>query len=491
LPSGPVGSTKLAMEASALKAPVRIARPAQRGLMLRVRSDEQLVALFRAGNDDAFRVIHDRYRQRLFAYVRRMLPYGPRSDAEDALQDVFLSAYRSLRADERPVALRAWLYRVAHNRCIDELRRPAPIPAELPDVAASDLHDPIEQSGRREDLERLVRDLERLPEQQRSALLLRELEGLTYTEIAVTLGVSLPAVKSLLVRARMGLAEAREARDCDCEEIRVDLARTCERGVRTSARARRHLRDCKPCTTYRTALRGTSRDLAALAPAAGPIAGLAQLLGIGGSGAAAGGGAIGSGAASGGSVMAGGGIAAAVSTKVAVVVCCVAVTAGGAAQIERAVDPAPAPPVAPARAPALSPSFGLLRTSAPVDPRTEPAAPAARKPAPATATTPAAPVTPAVAVAPDPVDPTAVVADPSTTGGGAVAPDEPVDPSAPVTDVSGPGPGSATTTPATTTATSAPATSTPATGDTVHAPQAPAAGAAAPAVQAVAGTTSP
>ncbi len=488
------------MEASALQAPVRIARPT-RGVLLRLRSDEQLVALFRGGNDDAFRVIHDRYRQRLFAYVRRMLPGGPRSDAEDALQDVFLSAYRALRADERPVALRAWLYRVAHNRCIDELRRPAPIPAELPDIPASDLHDPIEQSGRREDLERLVLDLGRLPQQQRSALLLRELEGLAYTEIAVTLGVSLPAVKSLLVRARMGLAEAREARDCSCEEIRLDLARSCERGVRASARARRHLHDCKPCGDYRVALRGTTRDLGALAPAAGPIAGLAQLLGIGGSGAAAGGGAIGGGAMGGGGIAAGGGVVAAVSTKVAVVVCCVAVTAGGAARLERAVSPAPAPPSQPAaspRAPAVSPSFGILRTAAPVYPRlgSDATAPAPAHPDATAAdpVVPATPSTPAVAVAPDPVDPTATLDDASTTGG-AAAPDEPTDPSTVATDGSG---SPATTAPGSSTVGTAPSIAA-GTGEAVHSPQAPAtapaagtpAGSAQQTAQAVAGTASP
>src|SRR5881227_3157467 len=85
---------------------------------LRLRSDEQLVGLFRSGNEDAFRVIHDRYRSRLYAYARQMLS-GSGPDAEDVLQDVFLRAYRSLRLDERPVSLRAWLYRVAHNRCVD------------------------------------------------------------------------------------------------------------------------------------------------------------------------------------------------------------------------------------------------------------------------------------------------------------------------------------------------------------------------------------
>ena len=108
------------MEASAIQAPAGLARHrVSIGLpLLRLRSDEQLVALFRAGSDEAFRAIHDRYRQRLFAYARQMLP-GPRQDAEDVLQDVFVRAYSGLRASDRELALRAWLYRVAHNRCID------------------------------------------------------------------------------------------------------------------------------------------------------------------------------------------------------------------------------------------------------------------------------------------------------------------------------------------------------------------------------------
>ena len=90
------------MEASALHAPslnrVPLGTP-----LLRLRSDEQLLALFRAGSEEAFGAIHDRYRQRLFAYVRQMLSKGPRQDAEDVMQDVFVRAYGALRADEREV----------------------------------------------------------------------------------------------------------------------------------------------------------------------------------------------------------------------------------------------------------------------------------------------------------------------------------------------------------------------------------------------------
>src|SRR5690348_14180108 len=141
---------------------------------------------------------------------------GSRSDAEDALQDVFLRAYGALRADDRPVALRAWLYRVAHNRCIDQLRRPLPQPVDLNESIRSPLPDPMAEAERREDLRRLIDDVRRLPEQQRSVLLMRELEGLSYVELADAHDVTVPAIKSLLVRARMGLVQAAEARDAAC-----------------------------------------------------------------------------------------------------------------------------------------------------------------------------------------------------------------------------------------------------------------------------------
>src|SRR3954462_7697100 len=141
------------MEASGIHAPAgRV--PLTLGL-LRLRSDDQLLALFRAGSEEAFGVLHDRYRQRLFAYVRQMLSPGSRQDAEDVMQDVFVRAYGALRADGREINVRAWLYRVAHNRCIDHLRRPTPPPAELFDVSRRPLHDPVEEAQRREDLARL------------------------------------------------------------------------------------------------------------------------------------------------------------------------------------------------------------------------------------------------------------------------------------------------------------------------------------------------
>ena len=287
------------MEASALRAPASISRLTISAPLLRLRSDDQLLALFRAGADEAFNVLHDRYRQRLFAYVRQMLSAHSRQDAEDVLQDVFVRAFGALRADERPVNVRAWLYRVAHNRCIDHLRRPMPAPADIFEMSRTPLHDPIEDAQRREDLRRLVTDVGRLPEQQRSALLMREIDGMSYADLASALDVTVPAVKSLLVRARLGLVEAAEARSTDCSVIREDLAAAYDRGVKASGRARRHMRECTGCREYRTALRGVRSSFAALTPGVGAAALAAKLFGIGGGGAAAGGAAASGGAAGG------------------------------------------------------------------------------------------------------------------------------------------------------------------------------------------------
>jgi len=314
------------MEASALQAPLAVGRISLNATLLRLRSDDQLVALFRAGNEEAYRVIHDRYRQRLFAYTRQMFG-GSRQDAEDALQDVFLRAYAALRANDRPIALRAWLYRVAHNRCIDQLRRPVPAALDVFEVSRAPVSDPFLEAERREDLEQLVKDVRRLPAQQRSVLLMRELEGLSYAELADAHDLSLPAIKSLLVRARMGLVRATEARETMCRDIRADLTLSHGRGVRANGRARRHLRDCAGCRDYRQGLRGVQRSFGALAPGGAGAGLLAKLTGLGGGGGAAAGGAAGS------SGVLGGGVATVTATKVCAVVCSVAVTATGAIEV--------------------------------------------------------------------------------------------------------------------------------------------------------------
>lgn len=442
------------MEASALRAPASLTRLSIPVPLLRLRSDEQLVALFRAGSDDAFGVIHDRYRQRLFAYARQMLSAHSRQDAEDVLQDVFVRAFGALRADERDVNVRAWLYRVAHNRCIDHLRRPTPPPADIYDVSRTPLHDPLEDAQRREDLRRLVQDVGRLPEQQRSALLMREIDGMSYADLAAALDVTVPAVKSLLVRARMGLVEAAEARNTDCQVIRTDLMAAYDRGVKASGRARKHMRECSGCREYRSALRGMRRSFAALSPGvAGPVALVAKLCGLGGSGAAAGGAAAGGGggALAGGAAAAGSSVATATACKVAAVVCTAMVTAGGAVEVTRLAEHAPSTPqraarvAAPTRAAATAPApLAAGVADHPARPRPEDMA---REPV--ATDDPAAPVTEPDSTTPE--------LDVSSSGGVTAPAEEPAPTSAQAPTDPAPRPSESSTTPPSESAPAAPA----------------------------------
>jgi RNA polymerase sigma factor (sigma-70 family) len=444
------------LEASALHAPSRLGRLPLGASLLRLRSDEQLVALFRAGSDEAFGVLHDRYRQRLFAYVRQMLSGHSRQDAEDVLQDVFVRAFGALRGDSRAINVRAWLYRVAHNRCIDHLRRPHPPAAEIFEMSRKPLLDPVDEAQRRDDLKQLVSDVGRLPEQQRSALLMREIDGLSYADLAGALEVTVPAVKSLLVRARVGLVEAQESRDADCTEIQRDLMASYDRGVKASGRARRHMRECAGCRDYRNDLRGMRRRFAALTPAgAGPVALIAQLLGGGGAAAAGG---------SGGAALLGGATTA-TACKVAAVVCATAITAGGAVEVrkltteptpqrERSAAPAAAAPTAPAKPERTVDAVSPYRVGPGGGVATRPAQPAAtprhekagagdaarRHERPLVAPPPA----PAPYVGHDD-PPVAVGGAPQVSSGGTAAPDEPPAGTGTTTEqTSGTAPGGAT-----------------------------------------------
>jgi RNA polymerase sigma-70 factor, ECF subfamily len=175
-------------------------------------TDEQLVDLVRSGDDRAFGAIHGRYEARLVAYARQLLG-GAHHDAEEVVQDAFVRALHALRADDREMALRAWLYTIVRNRALDVLRRPVrttdlePHAAVLPDAAS----DPHERLARSEELGALVASLKRLPERQRTALVMHELGGASHRAIGDRLEVTVGGSKALVSRARAGLAEMRAA----------------------------------------------------------------------------------------------------------------------------------------------------------------------------------------------------------------------------------------------------------------------------------------
>jgi len=186
--------------------------PALPPTMLAAMADDTLVGLVAAGSDDAFSALDARYRRRLVRFARGFVGGGT-ADAEDVVQEAMVRAVRALRNGSRPEAPGAWLHRITRNCALDltAARRRHPV-VELADhahPAAEDAQAAVERSM---GVRGLVADVGRLPDTQRSALVLRELEGRSYADIADELDVTVPAVKSLLVRARQGLKQARDGR---------------------------------------------------------------------------------------------------------------------------------------------------------------------------------------------------------------------------------------------------------------------------------------
>ncbi len=175
-------------------------------------TDEQLVSRFRAGDDAAFAEIHRRYRPALTAVAAKMLR-GTGHDADDVVQESFIRAFRGLRCTGGPMAVRAWLYMIVRNRALDEVRAPwrslgyddgAPAGAMV-------TGDPTKTLSDRDELGRIVDEIGRLPRRQRMALVLREVDGRSHAETARALHTTVPATKSLVIRARSNLRAALRA----------------------------------------------------------------------------------------------------------------------------------------------------------------------------------------------------------------------------------------------------------------------------------------
>jgi RNA polymerase sigma factor (sigma-70 family) len=245
--------------------------PALRGPtpLLRLQSDERLIALTRRGQPAAFEALCSRYQSRLLSFCRHML--GSREDAEDVLQEVFTAAFNAVLADEREINVRPWLYRIARNRSLNHLRRASAVGVDSMDVHFADHGMSTgDRAIRRESFRELLSDVHELPETQRTALLLREIDALSYEQIAHAMETTVPSVKSLLVRARISLAEAAEARKLSCSEVRLELGEVAEGLVKLSAPARRHVRGCDRCRSFKKQLKDNNHALAAMLPV-GPL----------------------------------------------------------------------------------------------------------------------------------------------------------------------------------------------------------------------------
>ena len=390
------------VEATALKHTV----PAMRGPspLLRLQSDERLIVLVRRGNNAAFETLVARYQSRLLAFCRHML--GSREDAEDVLQEVFAASFNAIVADERAIHVRPWLYRIARNRSLNHLRRVQPIGVDSMDIHMSDGgQTTADKVHKREDFRLLVADVQDLPETQKTALLLREIDALSYEQIAEAMETTIPSVKSLLVRARVSLAEAAEARTLTCEQVREELGEVAEGLRRSTAPARRHVRGCDRCQGFKAQLRSTNRALASVLPVApllfvkkGLLAQFGMTASAGAGGAA--GAAAATVAATGGTSAMSAGIST-IATKTAATLAAAAIVTAGVAEVKHVQTKVPIPAVATATATPAPPVARVApRVVAAVQqPSTRPVVKRVAAPAAAAATAKAAKPDPTTAAA--------------------------------------------------------------------------------------------
>jgi RNA polymerase sigma factor (sigma-70 family) len=313
---------------SDLALPIRIAPELPLGE--RLLSDERLARLASRGSTRAFAVLYERHHQAIYRYCRAIVRHD--QDAQDALQNAMLRAFAALRGSERDLAVRPWLFRIAHNEAITILRRrrPQQAPSEEHESPGGGVERTLQM---RERLAALVRDLQALPERQRAALVMRELSGLSIAEIAAALSMSQGAAKQTLFAARTSLQELAEGRAMECERVREIISHKDGRLLR-GRRVGSHLRACDGCREFRAAIRARETDLRALAPPLPPVAAaalLSRLLAGGGSHASA---AAASGSAGGaGSGLTLGGHTAAVLVKGIAGVAALAAATTGAVQL--------------------------------------------------------------------------------------------------------------------------------------------------------------
>ncbi|MGH2935857.1 MAG: sigma-70 family RNA polymerase sigma factor [Gaiellaceae bacterium] len=228
--------------------------------------------------DRSFERLYRRYSTDVYRYAYGVL--RNQADAEDVTQTTFMNAFRALDRGEVPRAPLNWLIAIAHNVCRQRFRTAARRPKEVEldlDVAAALVAE--EEGPSSHDIERA---LGHLAFNQRAALVLREIEGRSYAEIAAVLGLSTSAVETLIFRARRALREQLEGMlTCDQAELAISkqLDKQLTRGERSQLRA--HLRECPDCSTLARRERAQRRVLRTLGSIPLPPA-LAGLFGGGG-----------------------------------------------------------------------------------------------------------------------------------------------------------------------------------------------------------------
>jgi RNA polymerase sigma factor (sigma-70 family) len=248
------------------------------------QGDDRLAQLAAGGDPAAFAQLYERHHRALYRYCLSILRDA--EDARDALQSTMEKALRSMPSQRVKGGLRAWLFTIAHNESISLAARRQP-PADESPGAGLTAADASTRAAERERLRQLVRDLARLPERQRGALLMREMSGLSYEEVAAALGMSPRVARQTVYEARMALLELGEGRDMGCDRVRRKISAGDGRVLRGRT-VRAHLSECAGCTAFQAGIVGRTGDYALLFPALPAVAAAALLEGVsGGAGAGA------------------------------------------------------------------------------------------------------------------------------------------------------------------------------------------------------------
>src|SRR3954468_1015198 len=302
----------------------------------------------RAGDEAAFERLYERHVKGVYQYSLGML--GDAADAEDVTQTTFLNAYRAYKNGTRPDKPQSWLIAIAHNVCRQRFRQAQRRPREVAfDEGIGDA-ETVEPTG--PTAEELRRALSQLPPNQRAALVMRELEGSSYAEIAGVLGVSVSALETLLFRARRALREQLDEQ-ISCQDAALAVNRQLDgrlsMGERRALRA--HLRACSDCHSLAQSQRAQRRALKSLVLVPLPLtiahwSGAQSASAATGAGGLAAVGATTGGAGAGASSIVFGGVAA----KVAAVVVAGVVVGGGTYEGVKHVSPTNALPKADAAA---------------------------------------------------------------------------------------------------------------------------------------------
>lgn len=185
--------------------------------------DRGLIAAARCGDTAAFEKLVGAYTKKVYNYALRLTNDADRAD--DLCQEAFIKAFLAIRSFDEQSAFSTWIYRIVHNAFIDSIRKAAPgsgrhdetlddRAADIGELSAQRFHDRLRQ---RENADWLTQGLARLPEPFRSVVILRDIQGFSYEEIAAITDASVGTVKSRLSRAREQLRHILSSIDPDHE----------------------------------------------------------------------------------------------------------------------------------------------------------------------------------------------------------------------------------------------------------------------------------